>query len=150
MFHSLHRRAKCYFLFLMKHGHHHSTKVYYYIHTYAQMAILREKSQAAMENFSWESIWLELEGNALILTKIRRESLYVANEGVSLRSRLQINDSRLAYRFLHLPSLLVPADFCYNVHLFEFVSLVNHKGVSIVRWPTRAIPKLKFLFMLPN
>ena len=33
-------------------------------------SILVEKSQAAMEHFSWESIWLELEKSAVILTTL--------------------------------------------------------------------------------
>ena len=33
-------------------------------------SILVEKSQAAMEHFSWESIWLELEKMAVILTTL--------------------------------------------------------------------------------
>lgn len=38
-------------------------------------SILREKSQAAMEQFSWDSIWLELEGKAIIFTTLLKNAV---------------------------------------------------------------------------
>ena len=42
-------------------------------------SILRENSKASMEYFSWQSIWLELEKHAVLLTTLLKHALKLSN-----------------------------------------------------------------------